>query len=272
MAAAISARAEVLVTGDHELQGLKSIGKVRIISPRAFWEELTELQLKAKENNKMDTETLDFRLIEVESELFALDYHLNLIEEQIRNKEAWERMLSQKKIKKLGLTYDDPEYHWEQQELDYLTEITLPRLFRGPFLISLYAVYESSVIEIAALIQKKKGIQKSIKDVKGNFLERAKKYYNDVIQFQLFSGNEAWQKINMIFEIRNAIAHTNGRIEMLNEKTRNKIIKWEKQKKGIYSTSGYLVVEEIFLRDTLSLISESLNDLAQRYKEWDNDN
>ena len=41
VAAAISARAEVLVTGDHELQGLTSIGKLRIISPRAFWEELT---------------------------------------------------------------------------------------------------------------------------------------------------------------------------------------------------------------------------------------
>jgi uncharacterized protein len=41
VAAAIVARAEVLVTGDHELQGLSSIGKLRIISPRAFWEELT---------------------------------------------------------------------------------------------------------------------------------------------------------------------------------------------------------------------------------------
>ena len=41
VAAAIGARAEVLVTGDHELQGLKNIGKLRIISPRAFWEELT---------------------------------------------------------------------------------------------------------------------------------------------------------------------------------------------------------------------------------------
>jgi len=40
VAAAIAAQAEVLVTGDHELQGLQSIGKVRIISPRAFWEEL----------------------------------------------------------------------------------------------------------------------------------------------------------------------------------------------------------------------------------------
>ncbi len=41
VAAAIGARAEVLVTGDHELQSLKNIGRVRILSPRAFWEELT---------------------------------------------------------------------------------------------------------------------------------------------------------------------------------------------------------------------------------------
>jgi uncharacterized protein len=41
VAAAVAAQAQVLVTGDHELQGLKTIGKVRIISPRAFWEELT---------------------------------------------------------------------------------------------------------------------------------------------------------------------------------------------------------------------------------------
>ncbi len=41
VAAALGARAEVLVTGDHELQSLENIGQVRILSPRAFWEELT---------------------------------------------------------------------------------------------------------------------------------------------------------------------------------------------------------------------------------------
>jgi predicted nucleic acid-binding protein len=40
-AAAMGAQAQVLVTGDRELQGLRSLGKVRIVSPRAFWEELT---------------------------------------------------------------------------------------------------------------------------------------------------------------------------------------------------------------------------------------
>jgi uncharacterized protein len=271
VAAAIAAGAQVLVTGDHELQSLKNIGKVRILSPRAFWEELT-VHKKVRENNKMDIESLDFRLIEVESEVFALDYYLKLIEQQIRNKEAWERRLSQKRIKKHSLTYDDPEYHFEQQELDYLLEVALPRLFRGPFLISLYAVYESSVTDIALLIQKQKAIQISINDLKGDFLERAKKYFKDVIKFKLFSGNEVWQRISMLFEIRNAIAYTNGRIEMLNKKTREKIVIWEKQKVGISSNSGYLVVEELFLRDTFRVVSDFLNDLVQRYKEWDNKN
>ena len=41
VAAAVTAKADVLVTGDREVQGLKSIQKTRIVSPREFWEGLT---------------------------------------------------------------------------------------------------------------------------------------------------------------------------------------------------------------------------------------
>ena len=40
IAAAIAGDVDVLVTGDAELQGIKSIQGVRVLSPRAFWEEL----------------------------------------------------------------------------------------------------------------------------------------------------------------------------------------------------------------------------------------
>ncbi len=213
---------------------------------------------------------LDFRLLEIDSELFALDYHLNLIENQIRNKEAFERIKSHQKIKKLNLTPDDPEWHEEQYELDYIVEFLLPRLFRGPFLISLYAVYESGVTEVAALMRNREKIAISINDLKGDFLDRAKKYYNVFFKdFDLCSNNGAWQRISMLSDLRNAIAHVNGRIEMLNDKTRKKITDYEKQKVGISSIDGYIIVEERFLRDTLSLVSASLNDLVERYKDWD---
>ena len=209
-------------------------------------------------------------MIEIESEIFALEDHLNFIEEYIRNKGAFERRLSEKRIKKLGFNPDDPEWHEEQSNLDYIVEFLLPRLFRGPFLLSLYAVYESAVIEIAALIKGQKVITISINDQKGkNFLDKAEKYYNESIEFQLYSDDVIWERNKMLSVFRNAIAHTNGRIEMLKKENKQKIANWEKQKIGIFSMRGFIVIEEGFLRDTFSLVRSSIDDLVERYKEWD---
>lgn len=41
IAAAIAGKAEALVTGDREEQELNRVKKLQILSPRAFWEELT---------------------------------------------------------------------------------------------------------------------------------------------------------------------------------------------------------------------------------------
>jgi putative PIN family toxin of toxin-antitoxin system len=40
LAAAIAGGADVLVTGDKEIQGIGAAGGVKIMSPRDFWEEL----------------------------------------------------------------------------------------------------------------------------------------------------------------------------------------------------------------------------------------
>ena len=40
LSAALSASADLLVTGDKELQSLKKVGDLSIVSPRKFWNEL----------------------------------------------------------------------------------------------------------------------------------------------------------------------------------------------------------------------------------------
>jgi putative PIN family toxin of toxin-antitoxin system len=42
LAAAIAGGADVLVTGDKEMQGIGAVERVRIMSPRQFWENLKE--------------------------------------------------------------------------------------------------------------------------------------------------------------------------------------------------------------------------------------
>lgn len=161
---------------------------------------------------------VDFRLLDVSMELHALEDFLATMEKQIDHIAASEKLRLEAAIRNQNITPDDAEWQFERQDYDHRVNFLLPRFFRGPFLVSLYAVYEASVTEIARLLQKSQGRAISIDDLRGaDFLNRAMKYYRHILNFELCTDNSAWQQIQMLSEIRNAIAHTNGRIEMLQE-------------------------------------------------------
>lgn len=217
----------------------------------------------------IDLSKYDFRVLEVQSELYALEDHLKIIETQMNRTQRKERLKLDTLIKAERLSSEDPEWHQAINDYTERIEFLLPRFFRGPFLVSLYAVYESAVTEIAALMQKKLSLGISIKDIKGDFLERSKKYYKHILKFDLYSESDTWQRINMLAELRNAFAHVNGRVEMLNQKSRKKIKNWGKQKLGIMSYSGYIVCDAKIVSQIFKAVSVSLKDLLDRYKQWD---
>ncbi len=213
----------------------------------------------------------DFRLLEVSGELYALEDHLRLIEGEMERIQKDERLRVDAYVKKEGLCPDDPEWHAALQEYDHRIDFLLPRFFRGPFLVALYAVYESAVTEIARLIQDKKSQKITINDLKGDFLERAKKYYKHILEFDLYSEDKAWHRVKMLSELRNAFAHANGRLEMLNKKSRETIQKWERQKLGISSYYGYVICEASIVEDIFNTVRTSLENLVSRYKHWDDE-
>jgi hypothetical protein len=177
---------------------------------------------------------VDFRLLDVALELQALEEYLETMEKQIDHIASSEKLILEAAIRKQNVTPDDPDWHFEHQNYDHRVEFLLPRFFRGPFLVSFYAVYEASVTEIARLLQKGQSRAISIDDLRGHdFLDRAKKYYKHILNFELCADHTAWQQIKMLSEIRNAIAHTNGRIEVLRGRAKEKILDWEKKRIGI---------------------------------------
>ena len=207
---------------------------------------------------------LDFRLLEVSMELSTLEKHLELIEAQIERgqKEAW----SSREAKMMELEPDDEaEWSFIVQEYDYQVGFVLPRVLRNPFLVSLFAVYESAVTEIAKAMQRKKGVGISIDGLKGDFLQRSKNYYEHVLQFQLALSNDIWQRLMLLSDLRNAIAHTNGRLDIISSRTRRRILKSEGAKEEL----GCLVVEGAFLKETFAFVKDDLESLVKRYKEWD---
>jgi len=212
---------------------------------------------------------IDFRLGEVSIELYALDEYLNLIENQMEYIKKQEKLRVDAYLRREGLYNDEAERGLAYQEYYHTIDFILPRFFRGPFLVSLYAVYESAVTEIAHLIREKQSQKLTINDLTGDFLTRTKKYYEHIIKFDLFENNTAWQKIKMLSIIRNAYAHANGRINMLSSKVKKKINNWEKQKIGISTHGGFLICEQKISAEIFNTVRGSLEDLIDRYKNFD---
>lgn len=207
---------------------------------------------------------IDLRLIDTSIELSTLERQLELIEDQInrRKEEAYNTLQSNLQI------FPKEEHDIAFQEYTHEMDFVLPRTLRNPFLVSLFAVYESTVTEIARLIQEKQKRRISIDDLNGNFLQRSKKYYRDVVEFRLSMSNQSWQRVTMISDLRNAIAHSNGRLEMMKKSTRNKMDKLLKLS-AVRKEFGFVVVEEAFLKETFAVVKDDLTDLVDRYKKWD---
>ena len=208
----------------------------------------------------MSDDTYDFRLVAIEVELGILEYQLVNLEEQItRSQDAAEEEWVEIPDK------DWADREMRSQEYEYEIDVILPRAWRNPFLVSMFSVYEAAVEEVSLLIQKRRGYQIGLNDLKRDFLDRAKKYYKDVLQFRLSANNERWKRLKTLSELRNIVAHSNGRLAMTPKATRKRVLKHD----GVCEIYGYLIVERDFLRETFALVNDELEDLVARYREWD---
>ena len=211
----------------------------------------------------------DFRLLDASIELDALEDHLQLIESQMHRLKKTNRLKVDKYIRSKGLTPDDPEWYGTLQERQDRVD-SLPRLFRGPFLVSLFAAYESIVTEIANLIRDGQSQKITIEDLEGDFLKRAKKYYQRTLRFELCSQQEIWNRIRMLSALRNAYAHRNGRMDMLTQKVKSQIESCMRQGPGISIHYGYIICDATTVDEIFRAVRGSLDDLISRYKDWDN--
>lgn len=212
---------------------------------------------------------LDFRLLDLSIELHALEDHLQIIENHVKELARLEEERVSVLARENNWDFDDPEFDFARQECNHRIQFLFPRIFRGPFLVTLYAVFEAGVTEISRLIQSRQKRKLSINDLKGDFLDRATKYFKHIIEFDLPMDSK-WQHIRRLSEIRNALAHTNGRIDLLNANVRDKIHKWENDGTGIYTDMNFILVNEEFANKTFLDVNAYLRSLIERYKEWDN--
>ena len=210
--------------------------------------------------------TLDFRFVEIDYELWALGEYLDALEQQLPTIAEEKRTQTYAHLQAEELDWDDPETELAFQELYEITESVLPRFLRGPFLVTLWALYESAVTEIASYLRQQQNKALKLQDIRGGFLDRARKYFDHILAFPLCTDDRTWERLRMLMILRNALAHANGRTEAVSEQSRKKIRNWTRMGVGVAVENGNLSFTEAFVRETYALVHESLTSLIERVR------
>lgn len=214
-------------------------------------------------------EEIDFRFIDIEYELGALDDYIKLLEEQLGGLIEQEQRHFDAKIQKEIYQIDEAERQFAYQELYEHIEHLLPRFFRNPLLVTLWATFESAIIEIAEYLRNGKELKLRISDIRGDsFLKQARKYYDHILNFSLCVKPEPLGRLEMLRILRNAVAHSNSRINAVrSDEDRKKIGAWVDQKVGISLKFQTLIFSEKFIKEAYITINETLTELLSRVRE-----
>ena len=210
----------------------------------------------------MEIGPFDLRFAEFFHELYALQDYIDSIESQLPDLIIKEKKKAHEKLSKLNYEDDPFEYQAFEREAYELVEDVLPRYFRNPIIVTLWAIFESGIIEIAKEVKDQRNLPISLKDINGDFLERTNKYFNHVIEIPIEIRGKSWQQIRTLYLLRNAIAHCNGRVENIrNDSNRKKIEQLES--KGISTINGNVMCSPDFINESHKIVLEFLTDLTE---------
>ncbi len=116
------------------------------------------------------------------------------------------------------------EHFSEYMHIYSIAEDELPRIIRNPIVLSIYALFESSINRLIKYCQDKENKSLQLKEMKSKSLaSRANKYIEQVLLYDYKFTASDIQALSSLTAVRNCIAHANGDINQLNQKRQNKI-------------------------------------------------
>ena len=144
------------------------------------------------------------RLRELEEYLKTTEKYLQIAKTDFETRfDEQSKTLSPEERYEFNEFYSDA--YWDYAE-------TYPRILRSSFLVSALSLLEHEMWRICGWLNSKKLIQSSWNDIKGNFFERFKKCCKEA-RLPLSFNDQAWEKIQEYYLVRNCIVHNMGFIK-----------------------------------------------------------
>lgn len=210
---------------------------------------------------EMESDELDLRFAEIGYELAVVSEYISLLEAYLpsiveaEKRRIWER---------LGSRDPDTAHHLQ----DLLEQGVTTRFLAAAGLIATWAVYEAGVNSVADHVRQVKQVSLKMSDLRGDFLTRAKMYFQDVLKLELHPLATDWDRLKRLASLRNVLTHTNGRLEDIHEDERRRIQSWTGAATGVeILDEEYVVVSLAFVSDSWKFLDRLLNELTERVRK-----
>lgn len=209
----------------------------------------------------------DFRFIEIEYELSSLSRYRERLEEQLSSIEDQEYLRLKAQVLSAE-SMDAADRQFATEEVEDLVEAVLPRIFRGSYLVSLWAVFESGIVEIADYLSGAKKLPLRLRDVRGsNLFDQWDKFYSHVANYPLDLKDGLRESMCELHVVRNAYAHSNGRIDRMNEKMGRIVQQMCAKECGLSQYSGVLLASREYAENMTQHVEKALSGLVRRIRK-----
>ena len=187
----------------------------------------------------------DSGYIELEGRLDCLKLERELIEKQLAALQLETQADCALRLERLD---DSEEFGRLLRDHLIRTDIGLSRMFRGPFLISLWSVVEDGVTEVAIRLELEHGLTVRLNDMSGGFLQRAESYFEHELGLPLTMSTDARDWFRRLRTLRDLFALRDGQTTDESAEVLDSLERWNREGLGVEnSLEDRVTVSEGFL-------------------------
>lgn len=152
----------------------------------------------------------------------------------------------------------------------------LPSMLRAPLMLSLWAIYESTLIEMAEFLRVRAGlpfglaksdIPKHIKLQSSGILGRALHIYEVELGLSLFGDPQMEEGIRNFYRLRNLLAHAGGHRVSAKPADWENVNDWASQQSGLDLSGNVVRVEAEFVRLQIIRVGNATRHIVQQVRE-----
>lgn len=208
---------------------------------------------------------LSFPGISFGYESWALESYLNVLEEQISHAQAQYRLCAERELEKEKGNLEYHEYGVKLSEIDEAADSQIPRFFRIGALIPIWGIFESFLTDFAVYVARREKIGLAFRDVRANnFRDQIEKYFEGVLHIHLPWSAQERERLGQLQELRNFIAHRNGRLMDLPPEKEMKIKALVAKIPGVMIEGETVAVSPAYISEAAALVFELVGRFSQQ--------